>query len=279
MTSSARVPTGGIGPRLPTYDRASGRPRLRALTAVEVARRAREGDTGDVRVLLVEDEVGLADAITRGLGAEGFEVEAVHDGLEGLARAREHRYAAVILDIMLPGMNGFQICRTLREEGVWTPILMLTAKDGEWDEAESLDTGADDFLSKPFSFVVLVARLRAILRRGAAPRPAVLTVGDLQLDPGDARGAPRRTARSSSRRVSSPSSSTSCADPARSCRRPRSSRRCGATTAMPTRTSSRCTSGYLRKKVDAPFGRRSLVTIRGAGYRVVDDRPAEREER
>ena len=136
-----------------------------------------------MRVLLVEDEVGLADAIARGLAAEGFEVEAVHDGLEGLERAREHRYAAMILDIMLPGMNGYQVCRTLRAEGIWTPILMLTAKDGEWDEAEALDTGADDFLSKPFSFVVLVARLRALLRRDVAPRPAVLEVGDLRLDP------------------------------------------------------------------------------------------------
>jgi two-component system OmpR family response regulator len=136
-----------------------------------------------VRVLLVEDEVGLADAIVRGLAAEGFEVEAVHNGLEGLELARERHYAAMILDIMLPGMNGYQVCRTLRAEGVWTPILMLTAKDGEWDEAEALDTGADDFLSKPFSFVVLVARLRALLRRGTQPRPAVLTVGDLTLDP------------------------------------------------------------------------------------------------
>ena len=136
-----------------------------------------------MRVLLVEDEVGLADAIVRGLAAEGFEVDAVHDGLEGLWRAREYRYSAIILDIMLPGMNGYQICRTLRAEEIWTPILMLTAKDGEWDEAEALDTGADDFLSKPFSFVVLVARLRAILRRGGAPRPAVLQVGDLRLDP------------------------------------------------------------------------------------------------
>ena len=130
-----------------------------------------------MRVLLVEDEVGLADAIVRGLGAEGFEVEAVHDGLEGLARARAHRYAAIVLDIMLPGRNGFQVCRDLRAEGNWTPILMLTAKDGEWDEAEALDTGADDFLSKPFSFVVLVARLRALQRRGAGPRPAVLERG------------------------------------------------------------------------------------------------------
>ena len=136
-----------------------------------------------MRVLLVEDEVGLADAIVRGLGAEGFEVDAVHDGLEGLARARAHRYSAIVLDIMLPGRNGFQVCRDLRAEGNWTPILMLTAKDGEWDEAEALDTGADDFLSKPFSFVVLVARLRALQRRGTGPRPAVLEVGDLHLDP------------------------------------------------------------------------------------------------
>lgn len=228
-----------------------------------------------MRVLLVEDEVGLADAITRGLGAEGFEVEAVHDGLEGLSRAREHHYAAVILDIMLPGMNGFQICRTLREEGVWTPILMLTAKDGEWDEAESLDTGADDFLSKPFSFVVLVARLRAMLRRGAAPRPAVLVVGDLDLDP--ATHEVHRdgqlielTAREFAllehlmRRPGEVVSKAALleevwgqdgdADP----------------------NVVEVYVGYLRKKVDAPFERHSLVTLRGAGYRMVDDRPVDR---
>ena len=136
-----------------------------------------------MRVLLVEDEVGLADAIVRGLAAEGFEVEAVHNGLEGLELARERHYAAMVLDIMLPGMNGYQVCRTLRSEGVWTPILMLTAKDGEWDEAEALDTGADDFLSKPFSYIVLVARIRALLRRGGRERPPVLEVGDLRLDP------------------------------------------------------------------------------------------------
>jgi two-component system, OmpR family, response regulator len=229
------------------------------------------GDTGGVRVLLVEDEVGLADAIARGLGAEGFEVEAVHDGREGLERARDPRYAAVILDIMLPGMNGYQICRTLRAEGVWTPILMLTAKDGEWDEAEALDTGADDFLSKPFSFVVLVARLRAILRRGAAPRPAVLAVGDLLLDPathecqrGDT--AIELTAREFAvlehlmRHPDEVVSKRSLLE---------------AVWGQQTDGDPNLVEvyvGYLRKKLDVPFDRASIVTIRGVGYRVVDDR-------
>ena len=165
--------------------------RLRAFTAADAPHGRSGSDTGAMRVLVVEDEVGLAEAVARGLEAEGFEVDAVNDGLVGLGRAREHRYAAVILDIMLPGMNGYKVCRALREEGMWTPILMLTAKDGEWDEAEALDTGADDFLSKPFSFVVFVARLRAILRRGTAPRPAVLEVGDLPPRTRPARVPPR----------------------------------------------------------------------------------------
>ncbi|MEQ1788200.1 MAG: response regulator transcription factor [Acidimicrobiales bacterium] len=223
-----------------------------------------------MRVLLVEDEVGLADAIARGLGAEGFEVEAVHDGLEGLWRAREHGYAAVILDIMLPGMNGYQICRTLRAEGVWTPILMLTAKDGEWDEAEALDTGADDFLSKPFSFVVLVARLRAILRRGAAPRPAVLEVGDLHLDP-----ASREVHRDG---AAIDLTAREFAVLEHLMRRPGEVVSKGALLQEVWGHESDADPnvvevylGYLRKKVDAPFARRSLVTVRGAGYRVVDD--------
>ena len=136
-----------------------------------------------MRVLVVEDEVTLADTIARGLTAEGFTVEVTHDGADGLWRAREHSYSAIVLDLLLPEMNGFQVCRTLRAEGVWTPILVLTAKTGEWDEAEALDTGADDFLSKPFSFVVLVARLRALVRRGSTPRAAVLSAGTLVLDP------------------------------------------------------------------------------------------------
>jgi two-component system OmpR family response regulator len=137
-----------------------------------------------MRVLVIEDEVALAEAIAEGLAAEGFDVDTVHDGLDGVWRAREGSYDAIVLDVLLPGMNGYRVCATLREEGIWTPILVLTAKDGEYDEAEALDTGADDFLSKPFSFVVLLARLRALFRRGAHPRPAVLEFGALRLDPG-----------------------------------------------------------------------------------------------
>ena len=125
-----------------------------------------------MRLLVVEDEEHLATAIADGLSAEGFDVDVSNDGLDGLWRAREGSYDAIVLDILLPGMHGYKVCRTLRDEGVWTPILILTAKDGEYDEAEALDTGADDFLSKPFSFVVLLARLRALIRRGAPPRPA-----------------------------------------------------------------------------------------------------------
>ena len=135
------------------------------------------------RVLIVEDEVALADGVARGLIAEGFEVEVVHDGVSGLERARAEDLDAIVLDIMLPGLNGYRVCRTLREEGIGTPILMLTAKQGEYDEAEALDTGADDFLSKPFSFVVLIARLRALLRRSADGRAQPLVIGDLVLDP------------------------------------------------------------------------------------------------
>jgi DNA-binding response OmpR family regulator len=136
-----------------------------------------------VRVLVVEDEKQLAAGLRTGLEAEGFAVDVALDGNDGLWMAREHPYDAIVLDIMLPGLNGFRICAALREEGNWTPILMLTAKDGELDEAEALDTGADDYLTKPFSYVVLVARLRALLRRGVRERPVVLEAGDLRLDP------------------------------------------------------------------------------------------------
>jgi len=136
-----------------------------------------------MRVLVVEDDQHLARSIERGLGAHGFAVDVALDGTEGLWQATENSYDAIVLDIMLPGINGYKLCAALREKGNWTPILMLTAKDGEYDEAEALDTGADDFLTKPFSWVVLVARLHALLRRGGSERPAVLTAGDLRLDP------------------------------------------------------------------------------------------------
>jgi DNA-binding response OmpR family regulator len=136
-----------------------------------------------MRLLIVEDEKRLAVSLAGGLTAEGFAVDVVHDGLEGLHRAGETAYDLVVLDIMLPGMNGYRVCATLRAAGNDVPILMLTAKDGEYDEAEGLDTGADDYLTKPFSYVVLLARIRALLRRrGSAGSSSVLTVGALTLD-------------------------------------------------------------------------------------------------
>jgi len=136
-----------------------------------------------VRVLLVEDEVALATTLAKGLKGVGFAVEVVHDGGSGLHRAREGSFDVVVLDIMLPVLNGYEVCRTLRAEQVWTPVLMLTAKDGEYDETDAFDLGADDYLRKPFVFDVLVRRLRALIRRGAPERPAVLTVGPVSLDP------------------------------------------------------------------------------------------------
>jgi DNA-binding response OmpR family regulator len=223
-----------------------------------------------VRVLVVEDEAHLANVVARGLNAEGFTVEVTHDGIDGLWRARERQYGAIILDILLPGMNGYEVCRTLRAEGIWTPILMLTAKNGEYDEAEALDTGADDFLAKPFSFVVLVARLRALQRRGAVTRPPVLQAGDLTVDPGR-------------RRCSRGDTDVSL-----------TAREFDLLEALMRRSGDVCSKhelldevwghdfggdanvvevyvGYLRRKVDAPFGRASLQTVRGVGYRVVAD--------
>jgi DNA-binding response OmpR family regulator len=133
--------------------------------------------------LIVEDEVPLAATLARGLEADGFACDVVHDGLEGLAQAQTTPYAAIVLDLLLPSLNGFAVCRELRDAGTWTPVLILTAKDGDHDLAEALDCGADDFVSKPFSFVVLTARLRAIIRRGHVPRPPALENGGLRLDP------------------------------------------------------------------------------------------------
>ncbi len=136
-----------------------------------------------MRLLVVEDEQRLAAGLRKGLEADGFAVDVVHNGTDGIWMARENPFDAIILDVMLPGANGYQVCRTLRSEGNWTPILMLTAKDGAADVVEGLDTGADDYLAKPFSYAVLLARLRALFRRGAQPRPSVLEAGDLRLDP------------------------------------------------------------------------------------------------
>ncbi|QGQ19810.1 response regulator [Cellulomonas sp. JZ18] len=136
-----------------------------------------------MRVLVVDDEVGLTRALRRGLAAEGFTVDVAHDGETGLAMATDGEYDVLVVDVMLPRRHGYDVVTTLREREVWTPVLMLSAKDGEHDVADGLDVGADDYLTKPFSFVVLVARLRALVRRPVAPRPAVLRAGDLTLDP------------------------------------------------------------------------------------------------
>jgi DNA-binding response OmpR family regulator len=136
-----------------------------------------------VRVLLVEDEARMAAAIVRGLTAEGFVVNHVGDGQAGLEAARFGAYDVVVLDIMLPRVSGYTVVRTLRAEQNWVPVLLLTAKDGEYDEADGLDYGADDYLTKPFSFVVLVARLRALVRRDPAPRPTVIEAAGVVLDP------------------------------------------------------------------------------------------------
>src|SRR6266498_3299235 len=206
-----------------------------------------------MRILLVEDELAFARAVRRGLEAEGFVVELAADGREGLRMANERPYDAVVLDIMLPGMNGYRVCAAMREAGTWTPVLMLTAKDGELDEAEALDTGADDFLSKPFSFVVLVARLRALLRRGGRERPAVLAAGDLRLDPAAREFALlelliRRRGEVLTRREILDEVWDFGFD-----------------------SDSNIVEvyvGYLRRKVDLPFGRRAIETVRGVGYRL-----------
>ncbi len=219
-----------------------------------------------MRVLLVEDEVGIANAVRRGLTAEGFVVDVEHDGLGGLHQARENEYAAIILDIMLPGMNGYVVCRTLRDEEVWTPILMLTAKNGEFDETEALDTGADDFLSKPFSFPVLLARIRALARRGSSPRPTVLAAGDLRLDPAT------RDCYRGDQRIELTVREFSLLQQLLSANGAAVEKRALLDAVWGTDPDDanvvEVYVGYLRKKVDVPFGRKTLVTVRGVGYRI-----------
>jgi DNA-binding response OmpR family regulator len=219
------------------------------------------------RVLVVEDEKRVATAIKRGLEAEGFAVDAVFDGDDGLWMAREQPYDAIVLDVMLPGTNGYKICATLRDEGNWTPILMLTAKSGEYDEAEALDTGADDFLSKPFSYVVLVARLRSLLRRGVRERPVELHVAGLRLDPAGRRlwrgdEEIRLTAREFAvleylvRRVDQVVTKSEIL---------------GAVWDFEFEGDPNNVEVYvrrIRRKIDEPFGLTTIETIRGAGYRL-----------
>lgn len=220
-----------------------------------------------MRILLVDDEVRLADGIRRGLEAEGMVVDVVHNGVDGLAQARDDDYDAIVLDVMMPGMSGYRVCQTLRAEGDWTPVLFLTAKDGEWDEVEGLDTGGDDWLTKPFSYPVLVARLRALVRRGARERPAVLEAGDLRLDP-----AARRVFRGDSE-VSLTARELAVLDFLMRRRDEVVTRSEIIANVWGADFDGDANIvevyiGHLRAKVDRPFGRESIQTVRGAGYRL-----------
>ncbi|MFE9173482.1 response regulator transcription factor [Streptomyces kebangsaanensis] len=220
-----------------------------------------------MRLLIVEDERRLATALARGLAAEGFAVDVAHDGSGGLQLAREQEYDLIILDIMLPGMNGYRVCASLRDDGNDTPILMLTAKDGEYDEAEGLDTGADDYLTKPFSYVVLQARIRALLRRRARTGSPVLRVGSLSIDP-----ATRRVTRNGEE-VPLTAKEFAVLE--------HLAQHAGEVVSKADVLAHVWDFAYdgdpnivevyvsaLRRKIDAPFGLRSIKTVRGAGYRL-----------
>ena len=223
-----------------------------------------------MRVLVVEDEERLAAGLRSGLEAEGFAVDVAVNGPDGLWRARESRYDAIVLDLMLPGMSGFRVCSLLRAEGVWSPILILTAKDGEWDEVEALDTGADDFLTKPFSHAVLVARLRALMRRGPAERPSVLVAGDLRVDP-----AERRVWRGDVE-VELTARELAVLEYLLRRRGEAVSKREVLDHVWDDEFEGdpnivEVYVGRLRNKIDRPYGRRAIQTLRGAGYRIDTD--------
>lgn len=220
-----------------------------------------------MRILVVDDEVRLADGVRRGLEAEGFAVDVANNGVDALWRARETRYDAIVLDLMMPGLSGWKVCETLRAEDNWTPVLMLTAKDGEWDQVEALETGADDYVTKPFSFAILVARLRALIRRGAAERPTVLEAGDLRLDP-----AARRVWRGEAEIAVTAREFAVLEHLMRHPGQVLSKRDVIAGVWNDDFEGDpnivEVYVGHLRQKVDRPFGRTAIETIRGAGYRL-----------
>jgi two-component system OmpR family response regulator len=225
-----------------------------------------------MRILVIEDDEALGASLTWGLQAEGYAVHLSADGTEGLWQATEHDYDLVILDVMLPGLDGFQVCSQLRAAGNWTPILMLTAMDADLDQAEGLDLGADDYLTKPFAYPVLLARLRSLLRRGTPPRPAVLQAGDLTLDP-----ATREVHRSGTR-LALTAGETAVLEyllraDGRAVSKTELLEHCwdAASQADPAVVEVRI--HHLRRKIDAPFASRTVETVRGSGYRIDQHRP------
>ncbi len=222
-----------------------------------------------MRILVVEDEIELASYVKRGLEREGFAVDVAADGQAGLHMATATPYDAVVLDIMLPKLNGYRVCAELRAQSNWVPILMLTAKEGEYDVAEALDTGADDYLTKPFSFVVLVARLRALMRRGGASRPAILAVGGLTLDP-----AKRRFSVDGNPVALTPTEMSIMElfmrHPGDVISKIEILESCWDWAYEGDPNIVEVYVRYLRKKIDIPFDRKYIETVRGAGYRLVD---------
>lgn len=220
-----------------------------------------------MRILIVEDEAKMALLLRRGLGEEGLSVDIASSGEDALWMARAVEYDAIVLDLMLPGIDGIEVCRRLRADQVWSPVLMLTARTAVGDRVAGLDSGADDYLPKPFVFDELLARLRALARRGLAPRPAVLAVGDLSLDP-----ATREVRRGD---VVIALSAKEFALLETLMRRPDRvlSRFDLLEHAWDGEYENRSNVvdvyiGYLREKIDRPFGRESIETVRGAGYRL-----------
>ncbi len=220
-----------------------------------------------MRVLIVEDHGRMAELIERGLQEEGYAVDVVATGEDGVWMTAENEYDAILLDVMLPGADGFETCRRIRESGRWAPILMLTARDAVEDRVRGLDAGADDYLTKPFSFSELLARLRALVRRGSAERPAVLVAGDLTLDPA------AHTVRRGETRIDLTAKEFALLEYFLHNRGEVLSR-----TSIIEHVWDFAFEGdsnvvdvyvrYLREKIDRPFGRRSLETVRGAGYRL-----------
>ncbi|WP_084269754.1 response regulator transcription factor [Patulibacter minatonensis] len=223
-----------------------------------------------MRVLVVEDDVKMSGLLKRGLAADGLVVDLARDGELGLEMARSSEYDAIVLDVMLPGRDGFEVCRALREDGVWAPVLMLTARDSVDDRVRGLDTGADDYLTKPFSFVELGARLRALARRGPIERPATITVGDLHLDP-----ATRGVRRGDVEIELSPKEfallETFMRRPGRVLDRYALLEHAWDYGYERRSNVVEVYVRYLREKVDRPFGVTSIETVRGAGYRLRRD--------